>query len=290
MIVKVIIVVLAVVVLWLVATRQREYFTNGTIPKTLWTFWDGENPPEIVQKSLANWRKYSPDWTINLVTPKNLKEFLPDIDFEKFRPKDFIQRKVDLIRLYLIAKYGGVWSDASIAVRRSHDWLVEEAARGGYEFIGYYREGSTKNQTYPVVENWLFGAIPNSGFVTKWRDEYEKTGNYKDIKQYLKDVKKSGVDIQDIPDPGYLTPYVSAQVVMQKQMTPEEIKNKIKVIKSDDGPFKHSTEGGWDPAKSMKWLCDQPEAGLPDVIKVYGNERRAVEADESLKCSYKIFD
>lgn len=290
MIVKVIIIVLAVVVLWLVATRQRDSFTNGTIPKTLWTFWDRENIPEIVQKSLDNWRKYSPDWTINLVTPKNLKEFLPDIDFEKFRPTDFIQRKVDLIRLHLIAKYGGVWSDASIAVRRSHDWLVDEAARGGYEFIGYYREGWTKNQNYPVIENWLFGAVPNSGFVTKWRDEYEKTGNYKNIKQYLGDVNKSGVDIQDIPDPGYLTPCVSAQVVMQKHMTPEEIKNKIKVIRSDDGPFKHSTRGRWDPAKSMKWLCDQPDAELPDVIKVYGNERRAVEADESLKCSYKIFD
>jgi hypothetical protein len=281
---------LVMVIFILIMKKTSKFSNDAQIPKIIWTYWDTENPPEIVQKSLDNWRKYSPDWTINMVTPNNIKEFLPDVDFEKFRPKDFIQRKVDLIRLYLISKYGGVWSDATIAVKRSHDWLVEEAAIGGYEFIGYYRESSTDNKDYPVIENWLFGAVPNSDFVTKWRIEYEKTGNYKAIEKYIEDVEKSGVDIQNIPDPGYLTPYVSAQVVMQKQMTLQEIKNKIKVIKSDDGPFKHSTMSGWDPAKSMKWLCDQPNDELPDVIKVYGNERRAVEADESLKCSYKIFE
>jgi hypothetical protein len=77
---------------------------------------------------------------------------------------------------------------------------------------------------------------------------------------------------------------------MQTLMSPDEIRSKIHVIKAEDGPFKHSVTNGWDPPKSMKWLCDQPKSELPDVIKIYGNERRAVDADEALKCSYKIFD
>jgi hypothetical protein len=212
------------------------------------------------------------------------------VDFSKFRPKDFVQRKVDLIRLYLVHKYGGVWSDASIAVKKSHDWIVDTRRSSGAEFVGYYREGSTKKSEYPVIENWLFAAPPECEFVKKWRDEFESTGDYKDIKKYVEDAKQKGVDIQDIPDPAYLTPYVSAQVVMQTSMTPDEIKNKIKVLRSDDGPFKHSTETNWDPPKSMKWLCDQPDDELPDVIKIYGNERSAIEGDSSLKCAYKIFD
>lgn len=274
----------------LIRFRQQELFTTQEIPKTIWTYWDSEDLPEMIKKSIENWKKYSPGWTVNMVTPKTLSTFLPEVDFSKFRPGDFVQRKVDLIRLYLIHKYGGVWSDASIAVKKSHDWIVDEQKSSGAEFIGYYREGSTKKQEYPVIENWFFAAIPESNFIKNWRDEFENTGNYIDIKDYIEDVKKSGVDIQDIPDPSYLTPYVSAQVVMQKQMTRDEIKDKIKVLKSDDGPFKHATLNNWDPPKSMKWLCNQPESELPDVIKVYGNERRAVESDPTLKCSYKIFD
>ena len=286
----IVITVLVIIVLWLVWVRQQERFTLQEIPKTIWTYWDSDTLPEIVQKSIENWKRYSPEWTIHVVTPSNIKEFLPEVDFSKFRPNDFVQRHVDLIRLYLVSKYGGVWSDASIAVKRSHNWIIDEQKTKGFEFFGYYRESSTNKQEYPVIENWFFAAVPNSNFVSKWRDEFEKTGQYNDVKKYIEDVKKQGVDIQDIPDPSYLTPYVSAQAVMQTQMTPDEIKSKIHVIKSDDGPFKHSTATDWDPPKSMKWLCDTPNHELPDLIKVYGNERRAVEADESLKCSYKIFD
>jgi hypothetical protein len=286
----VLIILLMSVIIWLVHFRQTERFTLHEVPRTIWTYWDDDKLPEMVEKSIENWKRYSIGWTINVVTPSNLGEFLPGVNFDQFRPGEFVQRKVDLIRLYLISKYGGVWSDASIAVKRSHDWIIDEMKTGGYEFLGYYREGSTRNSNYPVIENWMFAAIPNCEFVKKWRDEFEKTGSYKDINKYIEDVKRSGVDVQDIPDPAYLTPYVSAQVVMQKYMTPDEIKTKIKVIKSDDGPFKHSTMNEWDPQKSMKWLCDQPDSELPDVIKVYGNERRAVEGNSSLKCSYKIFD
>ena len=286
----IIIAILIVLVLWLVWIRQQEQFTSKEIPKIIWTYWDSDNLPEIVQKSIENWKRYCPDWTVNVVTPSNINEYLPENDFYNFRPDDFIQRRVDLIRLYLVSKYGGVWSDASTAIKKSHDWIVDEQKTKGFEFFGYYREGSTKKPEYPVIENWFFAAVPDSPFMKKWRDEFEKTGYYDDIKSYIEDVKSKGIDIQDIHYPAYLTPYVAAQAVMQTQMTPDEIKRKIYVVKSEDGPFKHSVQNNWKEPNSMKWLCEQPSSELPDLIKIYGNERRAIDADESLKCVYKIFN
>jgi hypothetical protein len=35
---------------------------------------------------------------------------------------------------------------------------------------------------------------------------------------------------------------------------------------------------------------DQPPSTLPDLIKIYGNERRAIESDPSLACVNKIFE
>jgi hypothetical protein len=246
--------------------------------------------PEIVQKSIENWKKYSPEFQVIVVTPSNIKTYIPDKNFDDFRKGEFIHRQVDLIRLYLLYKFGGIWSDATIAVRRSHQWIIDEQKQRGFEFFGYYRKGSTLKPDYPVIENWMFACIPRSEFMRKWRDEFERTVNFPDIVNYLEDVKSQGVDYQEIPDPGYLTPYVSAQYVMQKQMTPDEIKSKIYVLESDDGPFQHATNNNWDPTLAVKSLCERDTSSLPDVIKLYGNERRAIESNSELKCSYKIFE
>jgi hypothetical protein len=39
----------------------------------------------------------------------------------------------------------------------------------------------------------------------------------------------------------------------------------------------------------MKSLCDKPSPHLPSLIKIYGNERRAMESDASLVCVDRIF-
>ena len=280
--------VLVFCLLWL--NRRQEPFTQEEIPKTIWTYWDSDEFPEIVQKSLDKIRQVNPGWTLNILTPKNLRQYLPDVDIFSFKFADTKPRQSDFVRLHVLPKYGGVWCDASIVPQKSFDWVRDEQQKRGVEFVGYYREGVTTKPEYPVIESWFFACTKGSNFVSKWRDELGVMNTLEKESDYKENVKARGVDIQQTPQPDYLNVYLAAQAVMQTQMTPDEIKDKIHVIKSDDGPFKHSTTNNWDPVKSMKWLCDQPKDELPDVIKVYGNERRAVEADETLKCSYKIFD
>jgi hypothetical protein len=282
--------VLLLLVLSLLWMRRQEGYTSGEIPKTIWTYWDSDDLPEIIQKSINKIREMNPDWTLNVLTPTNLKQYIPDVDIFSFKFADTKPRQSDFVRLHVLPKYGGVWTDASVVPRKSFNWIIDEQKKRGVEFIGYFREWATTRKEYPVIESWFFACIPGCDFVSKWRDELgvmnalDKESDYKDH------IKSRGIDIQKIPQPDYLNVYLSAQAVMQTRMTPDEIKNKIYVIRSDDGPFKHSVATNWNPAKSMKWLCDTPTSDLPDMIKVYGNERRAIEADASLKCSYKIFD
>lgn len=285
-----VILVLAVIAICLVFMRQGEDYTTEEIPRIIWTYWDSDEFPEIIQKSIENWKKYSPTFTVNVVTPSNIKKFLPEKDFSGFKADGLVQQRADLIRMYLLEKHGGIWSDASIAVRESHEWVIQEQKNRHFEFFAYYRKGSTKNETYPVIENWFFACVPHAMFMQRWRDEYERTVVFDDIKNYTDDLRDKGVDLQDIPDPNYLVPYASAQYVLQKLMTPEEIESTIYVLESDNGPFQHATENDWKPAESIKSLCTKELDTLPNVIKIYGNERRAIDDDESLKCSYKIFD
>ena len=280
----VILVVVVLVVLLLWARRQEPF-----IPKTIWTYWDSEDLPEFVSKCIDKWRRLHPDWSITVLNPKNLKDYLPETDIFKLKFADTKPRQSDFVRLYILPKFGGVWADASVIPTRSWDWVIDEQKKKGSDFIGYYRQGATTKSEYPVIESWFFACPKDSDFVSKLRDEMMTMNSLENEADYKENVKARGVDIQNIPQPDYLNIYLSAQAVMQTQMTTDEIRNKIHVYPSEDGPFKHSVTNDWKPAESVKSLCTLETTEMPEMIKIYGNERRAMESDPELKkCAQNI--
>lgn len=282
------VIALAVAVLLLLWVRRQEPYTEG-IPKTIWTYWDSEDLPDFVSKCVDKWRRLHPDWSVTVLNPKNLKDYLPETDIFKLKFADTAQRTSDFVRLHVLPKYGGVWADASVVPTRSWDWVIDEHKKKGSDFIGYYRQGSTTKPEYPVIESWFFACPKDSIFVSKLRDEMLVMNSLENEADYKDHVKGRGVDIQNIPQPDYLNIYVAAQAVMQTQMTTDEIKNKIKVYPSEDGPFKHSVTNNWKPAESVKSLCDLETSEMPEMIKIYGNERRAMETRPELKkCAENI--
>ena len=284
--VVVLVVVLVVLLLW---ARRQEPFTSQGIPKTIWTYWDSEDLPEFVSKCIDKWRRLHPDWSITVLNPKNLKDYLPETDIFKLKFADTKPRQSDFVRLYILPKFGGVWADASVIPTRSWDWVIEEQKNKGSDFIGYYRQGATTKSEYPVIESWFFACPKDSVFVSKLRDEMMTMNSLENEADYKENVKARGVDIQNIPQPDYLNIYLSAQAVMQTQMTTDEIRNKIHVYPSEDGPFKHSVTNDWKPAESVKSLCTLETTEMPEMIKIYGNERRAMESDPELKkCAQNI--
>ena len=275
-----------VLLLW---ARRQEPFTSQEIPKTIWTYWDSEDLPEFVSKCIDKWRRLHPDWSIVVLNPKNLKDYLPETDIFKPKFADTKPRQSDFVRLHILPKFGGIWADASVVPTRSWDWVIEEQKKKGSDFIGYYRQGSTTKSEYPVIESWFFACPKDSIFVSKLRDEMMTMNSLENEADYKEHVKSRGVDIQNIPQPDYLNIYLSAQAVMQTKMTKDEIRNKIQVYPAEDGPFKHSVTNDWKPAESVKSLCDLETTEMPEMIKIYGLERKALETDPSLKkCTENI--
>lgn len=284
--VVVLVVVLVVLLLW---ARRREPLTSQEIPKTIWTYWDSEELPDFVSKCIAKWKRLHPDWSIVVLNPKNLKDYIPETDIFRLKFADTKPRQSDFVRLHILPKFGGVWADASVIPTRSWDWVIDEQKKKGSDFIGYYRQGATTKTEYPVIESWFFACPKDSVFVSKLRDEMMTMNSLENEADYKENVKARGVDIQNIPQPDYLNVYLSAQAVMQTQMTTDEIRNKIHVYPSEDGPFKHSVTNDWKPAESVKSLCELETTEMPEMIKIYGNERRAMESNPELKkCTENI--
>ena len=281
---------LVIFILCILLSRRSEKYTDS-IPKNIWTYWDSEDLPDFVSKCIDKWRRLHPEWSVVVLNPKNLKDYLPETDIFKLKFADTKPRQSDFVRLHILPKYGGVWADASVVPTRSWDWVIEEQKKNGSDFIGYYRQGATTRPEYPVIESWFFACPKGSNFVSKLRDEMLTMNSLKNEAEYKENVKARGVDIQNIPQPDYLNIYLSAQAVMQTQMTPEEIRTKIHVSPSEEGPFRHSVTNKWNPSASVKSLCALETRELPEMVKIYGTERSAIEKDMGLKkCAETILN
>jgi len=285
----IVVAILIFIIFLIIWYRRTEPYTESGIPKSIWTYWDSEELPDFVSKCIAKWKRLHPDWSIVVLNPKNLKDYLPETDIFKLKFADTKPRQSDFVRLHILSKFGGVWADASMVPTRSWDWVIDEQKKKGSDFIGYYRQGVTTKSEYPVIESWFFGCPKGSNFVSKLRDEMMTMNSLEKESDYKENILSRGIDIQDIPQPDYLNIYLAAQAVMQTQMTTDEIRNKIQVYPSEDGPFRHSVTNDWKPAESVKSLCALETIDMPEMIKIYGQERDAMESDPSLKkCTENI--
>ena len=92
---------------------------QDNIPKIIWIIWNQEydSMPLIVKKCINKIRQlHNNDWKINIVTPLTYHKYIrnKDILYQVRNKSLAAQHMSDLLRLYLISEYGGVYLDASI--------------------------------------------------------------------------------------------------------------------------------------------------------------------------------
>ena len=108
-------------------------------PRTIWTLWlqGRENAPELVKRCLRSWEYHNPGWTIRVLDAETLPAYIDLSDFAATPEKDFTPQALsDIVRIELLATYGGVWVDAALFCRRPLDeWLF------GYLHSGFFGFG-----------------------------------------------------------------------------------------------------------------------------------------------------
>lgn len=245
----------------------------ATIPRRIWSYWNGATLDPVVAQCVDNWRRQCPDYSVEVLHAGNLERFVAPGDL----PPGFLDltaaKQADWLRLYLVRHHGGFWLDASIVLTRSLDWLVAEQQAQGSEFAGFFLEGFTHDARWPVVESWAFGAPAHSPFVTAWQQEFHLALITQGTQDYLAELRARpwGAELlQGIPDPEYLLIHVAAQQVLRR-----------------DNGFHLSLYSAEDTAyfyqKALRWkwyllyprLCLAPaQAVVAPLVKLRGGERR----------------
>jgi hypothetical protein len=100
--------------------------------KTIWFYWNSpiESAPLVVQMSYKTWVEKNPDFDVILLSDKNLPEVI-GFDFMTvfFNASVNLNTaiKSDILRLYLLIKYGGIWVDATtFCIKPLSKWLKNE--------------------------------------------------------------------------------------------------------------------------------------------------------------------
>jgi len=139
------------------------------IPKIIHYIWLGGNPiPTAIQECIESWKWVMPNFELMLWNDESIKEI--DIVFVKEAMSvgkwAFAS---DVIRLWALAKYGGIYLDTDVKVLKSFEPLLSEHA-----FIG--REGCMQinyRTTSYHLTSYCFGAEKGNTYIKQCLSYYE---------------------------------------------------------------------------------------------------------------------
>lgn len=154
---------------------------SKNINKTIWMLWlqGWAVAPWVVQNARKSWEIHNTDWNIVFLDEKNIYDYLDNIDFIMDRTDISLPTKADYIRLALLSKYGGVWTDANVfCLKPLDEWIHMALDTVG---VWMYHGNSLRVTLDKGCAVWFIASLKGNQLIEKW---------LKAIKEYL-----SGNDI-----------------------------------------------------------------------------------------------
>lgn len=250
-----------------VSYEYKKYTLHDTseIPNVIYTYWHDTNIPDIIKNCIDSWKKHNPNYTINIINKDTLNNYMdPSINLSSYTH----QLASDLIRLYILEKYGGIWMDASIYLNKSLDWVHSYQKAEKAEFVGY-RLNLFETTSTPVVESWFLCAIPNSVFIKDWKNKLFEVLSYSSPIKYVDKLMKN-TDIQNITIPYYLIIHVACQYILQHNKK----KYVLSLLEAEGGPLRFRANP-WHHLFMPVMVYNEDK--ITPLVKFRGGERKVLE-------------
>lgn len=134
-------------------------------PRVVWLLWlqGWDRAPELVRACAETWRHLNPGWRVRLLDQASLADVLPDealahVAGKSLEPEAFS----DVVRLELLARYGGVWADATVyCLQPLDEWLPSRLTSGFFAF-----ERPTPDR---MLSSWFLAATQGCSLVQHWQ-------------------------------------------------------------------------------------------------------------------------
>lgn len=167
--------------------KDRNITDNMKDGDKVWVFWyQGiDSAPILVKKCIESIKKTFNDKEVIILTKDNYEKY---IEFPEYIMKKFKNGNIsfthfsDLLRISLLAEYGGIWCDATLYFTGSVPDYVKDANLFVFKNINLDR-----NDEFPIVaSSWFMVSKSNNDIIVATRDllyEYHRKEKY--LKNYF---------------------------------------------------------------------------------------------------------
>lgn len=132
---------------------------------------DDPNMPDLNKRCVSKWKELNSDWEINILDEGSIKDYIPkyfDILGEAKHKRNLVA-KSELIRLLLLEKYGGVWSDASVYPMEPLSTFVPKILNE----TGFFAYRFMKRIHRREIASWfLMTSKPSHSLINHWAREF----------------------------------------------------------------------------------------------------------------------
>lgn len=140
------------------------------LSKKIWILWlqGWGEAPEVAISSRDSWILRNPEWDVYCLSKENISDFLSfEVTSEIFNQTKEHAAQSDRIRIELLAKYGGVWVDATtICIKPLDEWLSPNVKEG---FFAFSKPGGER-----PLSSWFMAAESGNYIINQWRDMTRK--------------------------------------------------------------------------------------------------------------------
>ncbi|CAJ1427524.1 unnamed protein product [Effrenium voratum] len=262
-------------------------------PRIAWSFWDkgADRLPDFRRLCVETWAAQNPTWRIAILDQENVFEYLAASDLPRLWKEMYVPWQADAVRLALLAKYGGLWIDAStICFQPFEGWfygpiLAEDRPEDLAAFY-FSAWGCEMHKSKEFVENWVMAARAEHPLMIAWHALFNGYWNSKSradaLSMFLdppgvpehplfRDVDLSHLNRfgQDLRN--YLLMHAAFKKMIDQYPEFRRIwQEEMVLIRADDTAFWHMEEPDvhWDPAAGVrKWRGSADSAWLAYVHK-----------------------
>lgn len=249
--------------------------TAGPIPRIIWAYWNSRDLPLVVQRCIDGWRRLHPDWRIEILNDDSVHQHVSQ--WPDALAGVTVQKRSDWLRLELLRVHGGFWLDASTILTQPLDWVVQQQAATGSDFVGFYLQRFTHLPQFPVVESWFMAAPAGSAFIADVQQEFTREVIEQDAQIYVDALKAQGIyerTVQGIDSPLYLAIHVTMQRVLQSG----QAAYRLDLWQAEQTAFLYHVQAKWNRAVLKRKLFFMPVRGaVVPLIKLRGPDRKRLD-------------
>lgn len=248
---------------------------QGPIPRIIWAYWNSPQLPLVVQRCIDGWRHLHPGWRIEILNDDSLHQHVSQWPAALARVS--VQKRSDWLRLELLRVHGGFWLDASTILTEPLDWVLQQQAASGSDFVGFYLQRFTHLPQFPVVESWFMAAPAGSAFIADVQQEFTREVIEQDAQVYVDALKAQGIyerTVQGIDSPLYLAIHLTMQRVLQS----DHAAYRLDLWQAEQSAFIYHVQAKWNRAALKRRLFFMPvRSTLSPLIKLRGPDRKKLD-------------